>query len=368
MHKGKSIAIVHDWLVSMRGGEKVLEVLCELYPNAPVYTLVHNRGSVSPAIESHEIHASFVNILPYKARKYRNYLPIFPLAIESLDLGKYDVVLSSSHCVSKGAEAGKDAIHICYCHTPMRYVWGMYNEYFGPERAGIIKRSVMSVIARYLRRWDVESCGRVDYFIANSHNVAGRIKACYGRSAEVIHPPVDVARFPLSVVDEGYYLIVSALVPYKRLNLAIETFRNRKENLVIAGSGPDFKRLAAMAPHNVKFLGWVSDNDLVSLYANCHALIFPGEEDFGIVPLEAMACGKPVIAFAAGGALETVVENGAQSSGVFFHQQSCQALNDAIDRLNKKVFTPTAIRTHASFFDREKFKNRMFQYIEEKSV
>ncbi|MEX2088527.1 MAG: glycosyltransferase, partial [Bacteroidota bacterium] len=310
MAKKPHIAIVHDWLTGMRGGEKVLEVLCELHPGADLFTLLHNPGTVSPAIERMSIRTSFVNSLPFKENGYRRYLPLFPRAIESFDFSPYDLILSTSHCVAKGAVPRAGALHICYCHTPMRYVWEMYDDYFGKGRAGVLTRAAMKFFAPRLRQWDVRSSDRVHFYVANSQNVARRIHRHYGRAADVIHPPVDTSLFRSSERDEGYYLIVSALVPYKRVDLAVRVFNILGERLLVVGKGPELETLKAMASKRIEFLGWQPDSELAGLYAGCRALVFPGVEDFGIVPLEAMASGKPVIAFGRGGALETVVAEG----------------------------------------------------------
>jgi glycosyltransferase involved in cell wall biosynthesis len=360
------IALVHDWLTGMRGGEKVLEVLCELYPQAPLYTLLHNRGSVSPIIEEREIHPSFIDRLPLKKTGYRNYLPLFPRAIESFDFSGYDLILSTSHAVAKGARPAPGALHICYCHTPMRYIWELYNDYFGPGRAGLLTRTAMSFLAPRLRRWDVESSSRVHHFIANSRNVAERIRQYYRRPADVIHPPVNLDQFTLSQSDDGYFLIVSALVPYKRVDLVIEVFNRSGERLLIVGTGPERKHLQSIAASNIEFLGWQSNQELARLYTRCRALIFPGIEDFGIVPLEAMASGKPVIAFGAGGALETVIDDPQKPTGVFFREQTPDALAEALRKLRTLRFDPAAIRAHAERFDRRTFKETLRQYVEQK--
>ncbi len=357
------IALVHDWLTGMRGGEKCLEVLCELFPDAPLYSLLHVKGSMSPLIESRDIRTSFIQRLPRVASKYRSYLPLFPSAIESLDFSAFDVVLSTSHCVAKGAVVRPDALHICYCHTPMRYVWEMYDEYFGKGKADVVTRAAMALAAPLLRAWDVRTAGRVHHYIANSENVRTRIRTHYGKDAAVIFPPVDTGHFILSDRDEGYSLIVSALVPYKKVDVAIEAFNRTGRRLVIVGKGPEEKKLHAMAGPSVEFLGWRNDADLAGLYAGCRSLIFPGEEDFGIVPLEAMACGKPVVAFGKGGALETVVEG---VTGTFFGSQSAHALIDAVSRTESIIFSPEAIRAHALLFSRERYKNDMLAFIEEK--
>ncbi len=364
MQPGLKIALVHDWLTGMRGGEKVLEVLCELYPQATLFTLLHNKGSVSRTIEGMEIRTSFIDRLPFKSGKYRNYLPLFPHAIESFDFSPYDLILSTSHAVAKGAQPNPGALHICYCHTPMRYVWELYEEYFGPGRAGPATRTAMKFIAPRLRSWDVASSSRVHQFVANSENVAGRIRQYYHRPAEVIYPPVDVDQFKVCEEDDGYYLIVSALVPYKRVDLAVETFSQLGEKLLIVGTGPEMNRLRSMASSNIEFLGWQSDAELAALYARCRGLIFPGIEDFGIVPLEAMASGKPVVAFGEGGALETVVDAAVGATGVFFYEQNPGALKDALVRLQRLKLDPRTIRSHAERFSRTTFKNTYRQYVD----
>lgn len=360
------VALVHDWLTGMRGGEKVLEVLCELYPHATLFTLLHNKGAMSPVIEGMDIRTSFIENLPFKEEKYRNYLPIMPRAIESFDFSGYDLILSSSHCVAKGAIPKSNALHICYCFTPMRYMWELYDEYFGKRRAGLLTRAAMSLVAPYLRRWDVRTARRVDYFVTSAKYVATRIDRYYNRSAEVIHAPVDSSFFRVCKRHKGYYLVVSALVPYKRVDLAIETFNRIGARLVIAGKGPDLQKLKSIAKPNIEFLGWQSDEDLRDLYANCRALIFPGVEDFGIVPLEAMASGKPVIAFGKGGALETVVDKGRDATGIFFSEQTAESLAEALKAFEKRRFHPEAIRRHAEKFSREIFKKKLHKWIEEK--
>ncbi len=361
-----NIALVHDWLMGMRGGEKCLEVLCELFPNATLFTLLHNKGSVSPIIQRMNIQTSFVQHLPLAKTKYRNYLPLFPAAVEEFNLKNFDLVISTSHCVAKGAIPRADAVHICYCHTPMRYVWDLYHQYLGQNQVGWLTRTVAPLFANYLRTWDVASSNRVDYFIANSENVRRRIQRHYHRDAEVIHPPVDTSRFQLSKHDDGYYLIVSALVPYKQVALAIEVFNQSGETLVIVGTGPDEKRFKRLARSNIEFVGWCEAAELVTYYQNCRALIFPGEEDFGIVPLEAMACGKPVIAYKKGGVLETVVTKGKIKTGIFFEQQMPEHLHQALKEFRKTKFNASLIRKHALQFDRAVFRKKIKAFIEKK--
>lgn len=361
--KTMHVALVHDWLTGMRGGEKVLEVFCEMFPDAPIYTLLHIQGSVSPLIERRRIETTFVQRMPKVATKYRNYLPLFPTAIESFNFAGYDLILSSSHCVAKGVIPHAGATHISYVHTPMRYVYEMYDQYFGPEHMGRLKRAIIPFFANYLRLWDVATSGRVDHYIANSQNVRRRIQRHYRRDAEVIWAPVDTQRLKLSEKSGDYYLIVSALVPYKRVDLAVAAAAKLGQRLVVVGTGPERAALEKMAGPKVEFLGWQSDEQVRDWYAGCRALLFPGEEDFGIVPLEAQACGKPVIAFGRGGALETVVDG---QTGVFFAEQTVDSLAGAMSRLEKESdqFVPAKIREHAMKFDRAVFKQRMTEFIQ----
>jgi glycosyltransferase involved in cell wall biosynthesis len=356
------VALVHDWLTGMRGGERCLEVFCELFPDADLYTLLHVPGSVSPVIERRRIVTSFVQRLPQAATRYRHYLPLFPAAVRRFDLSGYDLVLSSSHCVAKGARAAAGARHVCYCYTPMRYVWDMYDEYFG-RGAGGLTRALMPPVAAALRRWDRASSRGVDHFVAISHHVAGRIRRFYGRDAEVIHPPVDAQRFEPGEGEGDFYLVVSALVPYKRVDLAVQAAARLGRRLVVVGTGPEERRLRAMAGPAVEFLGWRDDAAVAGLYRRCRALLFPGLEDFGIVPLEAMASGRPVIAYGAGGALETVVPPGGDEppTGVLFAEQTVEALIGAMRRYEDEAdrFVPKALRARAEQFDRPRFKERI---------
>ena len=357
------VALVHDWLTGMRGGERCLEVFCELFPAAPLFTLLHLPGRVSPAIERRRIFTSFLQQVPGIAARYRSFLPLFPWAIGRFDLSGYDLILSASHCVAKGIRVPPGALHVCYCFTPMRYVWDLYDDYFG-ERAGWLPRHLMPLVAPALRRWDVATSRRVHHFVAISSHVAERVARCYGRQAEVIYPPVDLSRFDLSEESDGYYLAVSALAPYKRVDLAVMAANRLGRRLVIVGSGQEEKRLRAMAGPTVEFLGWRGDKEVAERYARCRALLFPGVEDFGITPLEAMASGKPVIAFGRGGARETVVpldEAPGEPTGLFFHEQTVDGLVDAIGRLegNAHRFAPKVLRAQASAFDRPLFRERI---------
>lgn len=366
------VAIVHDWLTGMRGGERVLEVFCELFPNADLYTLIYRPHEVSPLIQAMKVRVSWINRLPGIQNYYRYFLPLFPSAIERFDFKGYDLILSSSHCVAKGIHP-RGALHVSYVHAPLRYVWDMYELYFGPD-APWIHRLGMALCRSYLRRWDLRSSERVSFYIANSNNVAGKIKKLYGWDASVIHPPVDTDAFHISRDQAPYYLIVSALVPYKNINIAIEAFNRLKLPLKIAGDGPLRQRLAKNAGSNIEFLGWVDRKNLSGLYASCQSLIFPGEEDFGIAPLEAQASGRPVIAYGRGGVLETVVpfnspkqnsEMIPSPTGIFFHEPTPESLIQAIEvyRNEKDSFDPAKLRRHACGFSRDRFKTQIKEQI-----
>ena len=363
------VAIVHDWLTGKRGGEKCLEVFCELFPDADVYTLVYLPDRVSPIIRSMKIHASWFNRLPGVERYYRYGLPLFPRMVEGFALRDYDLILSSSHCVAKGIFPN-GAFHVSYLHSPMRYVWDMYESYFGPD-ASWPARAGMALCRGYLQRWDVQSAGRVDDFVANSQHIAGKIKNIYGRQATVIHPPVDTEKFYIGDVRESFYLIVSALVPYKKIQLAIDAFNRLGLRLTIAGEGPLKGSLEKRAGPNIEFLGWVDDAKLAELYASCTALVFPGEEDFGIVPLEAQASGRPVIAYGAGGLLETVVgydprtDTQKYPTGILFREPTAMSLIQAVELFERSraVFDSTMIRQHARRFSRARFKAQIDEYL-----
>ncbi|MFH1681556.1 MAG: glycosyltransferase [Candidatus Eisenbacteria bacterium] len=360
---------MHDWLTGMRGGEWCLDVFCELLPGATIFTLLHLPGRVSKRIESMEIRTTFIERLPGARAFHQRYLPLFPAAVDRLDLSGFDFVLSSSHCVAKGAEAPDGRRHVCYCHTPMRYIWEFYEDYFANPRTGTLTRLVMPLVASYLRRWDVRTASRVDRFVANSAHIAARIRKAYGREAEVVHPPVDVSRFRADLPRGEYFLVLSALVPYKRVELAVRAFSRLNLPLVVAGRGPERTHLERIAGPNIRFEGWLGESEVADLLARARALVFPGVEDFGIVPLEAMASGCPVIAFRAGGALETVVERGAEGgavpTGLFFDRHDAESLAEAVRKFRPDDYDPWKLRAHATRFDRSLFLEKILGLLRE---
>ena len=356
------VALVHDWLTGQRGGEKVLEVLAEIFPKAPIYTLFHIKGSQHPDIEKRVIRTSFLQRFPFLEKKYRSYLPLFPLAIEMFDLQEYDLVVSTSHCVAKGAIPAPDALHVCYIHSPMRYAWNLYFSYFSPDKLSPFSRWLIPPAVHRLRTWDAASAARVDRFVANSANVARRVGKYYRRDADVIPPPVDTGFFtPDETVPRGdYHLVVSALAPYKRIDLAVEAFNRTGAPLKIVGTGPEYRALRKRARANVEFLGAASAEDLRRLYRGAAAFLLPGEEDFGIATLEAQACGTPAIAFGRGGSLETVVSG---QTGILFDEPTVAGLLGALDKFRAFACNRETIRSNAMQFSREKFKEGMSSYL-----
>ena len=359
-----SVALAHDWLTGMRGGEKVLEGLCELFPQADIFTLFHTKGSVSDAIERHRISTSLVQRLPFARSQYRRYLPLFPVAIEQFDLERYDLVVSSSHCAAKAVIAAGRARHVCYCHSPMRYAWDQFDAYFGPERVGrLASRWIYGPMLRRLARWDAATAPRVGRFIANSRHVAGRIGRYYNREATVVYPPVDTVFYhPDTTVPGSHFLVVSALVPYKRIDVAIAACQRLGARLRVVGDGPDRDRLERLSTPLVEFTGRLSDDAVRAEYRSALAVLMPGEEDFGIVPLEAQACGRPVVALGRGGALETVVPD---ETGVLFADSTPGALATALDRAGRATFDSERIRRHAHQFSRDRHLNAIRTVLEE---
>ena len=356
------VAIIHYWLVGMRGGEKVLEELCLLYPQADIFTHVHDPARTSAVINAHRVTTTFIARLPFARRLYQRYLPLMPSALEELDLTGYDLVLSSEAGPAKGVITHPDALHICYCHSPMRYLWDQYHTYRG--QAGRLTRLVMSLTMPALRAWDVASSARVDHFVANSRFIARRIAKAYRRESTVIYPPVDLDAFAVHPApSREAYVAIGQLVPYKHFDLAVAACTALGRRLIVIGTGADEARLKAMAGPTVTFKGWASKEELREAYANCRALLFPGEEDFGIVPLEAMASGRPVIAYGSGGALDTVVPG---ETGVFFARLSVGALTQAIldFEANEAGFDPERMRRHACGFGRDVFRGKIKTFID----
>ena len=354
------VAIIHYWLVGMRGGEKVLEALCDIFPEADIFTHACDLSAISQKLKRHRIQTTFIGRLPYASKMYKRYLPLMPMALEQLDLSSYDLVISSESGPAKGIIPTSPALHLCYCHSPMRYIWNMYNRYY--DSSGAFTRLMMPPMAHYLRTWDVATANRVDDFIANSSTVAQRIRSYYRRDAAVIHPPVDTIAFqPVPAADlQDHYLMVGELVSYKRPDLAVEAFNQMKAKLVVIGGGEMLDQLKRLAGPTVTILGAQPFDVLKYHYARCRGLIFPGEEDFGIVPVEAMASGRPVIAFGRGGATETVVNN---KTGTFFQSQTCEALIDAVERMEGQDFNPADAVSRAAEFRRDVFVDRFRNYV-----
>ena len=342
------VALVHDWLTGMRGGEKVLEALLALFPHAELYTLVHKRGSVSRLIEDRPVHRSFVDRLPMAASRYREYLPLFPFAVEQFAFDRYDLVVSSSHCAAKSVVVPGRTPHICYCHSPMRYAWDQFDAYFGEARMGTAGSAVMRRVMAWTARWDRATAGRADRYVANSQYIAGRIGRYYNRLANVVYPPVDTEFFtPEPARPRTHYLIVSALVPYKRVEVAVEACRQLGRALVVAGDGPERSRLEAIGGGAVTFAGASTGEQIRDLYRSAHAVLLPGEEDFGIVPVEAQACATPVIALGRGGALETVFDG---VTGVLVDHSTADAFAAGLARAETITWDGGAIRANAERF------------------
>lgn len=338
------VVLCHDWLTGMRGGERVLEILCRAFPEAPVFTLLHQRHAVSDTINRHAIRTSWLQRIPGIARNYRHFLPLFPSAIEALRVPEADLLISTSHCVAKSIRTRPGMPHLCYCFTPMRYAWLFHDEYLSSP----VKRLAAAPVLARLRRWDRATASRVTRFVAISRHVQDRIQRFYDRDSDIVYPPVDLERWtPDYRPPQAFDLIISALVPYKKLDLAVAAYTRLGYPLKIVGVGTELNRLRAKAGPAVEFLGWQPDERILDLYRSCRMLVFPGEEDFGIVPLEAMACGRPVLAFARGGALETVKEG---VTGLFFKEQTPEALLPAIAACAAHPWEPRAIRCHAESF------------------
>ncbi|HKA08367.1 MAG TPA: glycosyltransferase [Gemmataceae bacterium] len=360
------LALVHDWLTGYRGGEKCLAVLCRHFPDAPLYTLLHVKGSLPDVIERMDIRPSFLQRLPRIDRYYRYTLPLMPLAAR-WRIDNCDLVVSLSHAVAKAARPPGGVPHVCYCFTPMRYAWHMRESYFA-ERVRGIKARVVDRLLAALRAWDRRTASRVTHFIAISETVRRRIAECYGRESVVIYPPVDTNFYTPdpAVAREDYYLVISAFAPYKRVDLAVEACNRLGRRLIVIGSGQDAERLKAMAGPTIQFLGWQPDEVLRDHLRRCRALLFPGEEDFGIVPVEAHACGAPVIAYVRGGATETVIPQGREgATGAWFEEQTLDSLVAAMQNLEKEAdrLDPEAARKQALKFDQSRYESELLGYL-----
>lgn len=355
------VAIVHYWLVTMRGGEKVVEELCKLYPQADIFTLVCDEEKLSPTIRKHRIQTSFMQKIPGATRHYTKMLPLMPFALESFDLQQYDLVISSESGPAKAIVTRPDALHVCYCHSPMRYIWDQYHVY--RRGLGFLGRTVMALTAPALRTWDVTTSHRVDAFISNSAHVARRIRRFYNREAMVIHPPVSVDDFQIAEATDDFYLLAGQLVPYKRADLAVSAFTRMGKRLVVIGEGAQMDQLKKIAGPTIEFMGFQPFPVLKQHLARCRALVFPGEEDFGILPVEAMASGRPVIAFDSGGAKETV---SSSAYGIRFAEQTEESLIAAIEDFESREmdFDPKVLRAHAETFTAELFRERIAAFIE----
>ena len=359
--KSLRIAFVHDWLTGMRGGENVLEQMIEVLGPRDLYTLVSIEDKLSETIRSCNIIPSFLNRLPFAKTKHQLFLPLFPMAIESFDFSEYDLVISTSHCVARGAITRSHTFHFSYLHTPVRYAWDFSKVYQASLKPRFLVDLVWPIFMHYLRVWDVAAVNRVDQYTCNAKNVARRIKKIYDRESEVIYPPVDTERFQIGDKREDYFFILAALVPYKRVDLAVKACVELGVPLKLAGIGPEESNLRELAGSgNVEFLGRVGHEEAVELYQKAAGFLFPGEEDFGITPLEAQACGTPVIAYARGGALETVVD---QKTGIYFNEQTVESMKAAITKCQNMEFDRSVLRNHALTFDNACFRERFAESV-----
>ena len=363
------IALIHDWLTGMRGGERALLAFCEMFPDADLFTLVRVPGATDPIIERRRVRTSPIQYLPLPGRLYRHYLPLFPIAIEQFDLDGYDLVLSTSHCAAKSVVVPGHTRHLCYCLTPMRYAWDQFDAYFGPERVGATVNRLMRPVMSAMARWDRATEGRVHRYLAISQYVARRITLYYNREASIVYPPVETTFYTPALsttalepaVSAAGMLVVSALVPYKRVDLAITAAQRAKVPLTVVGDGPERDALEAIGGHHVRFLGWCTNEEIRDLYRSSIATILPGEEDFGIVPLEAQACGRPVVALGRGGALETVVDG---ETGVLVEPGE-DALAEGLQRAAQMTWDAARIRHHAEAFSRDRFVREIRAAIDE---
>ncbi len=359
MNKSSKIALVHDYFIQMGGAERVAEEFHKMFPKASMFSMVDTRGLYPPELRESSVKTSWMQHMPGIKTNFRHYFALYPLAIESFDFSPFDLILSSSSGYAKGVRKRKDAIHVCYCHTPTRWIW-RYEDYAAREGFGGATRKLLPLVISGLRHWDLRASRQPDYYIVNSNVVAKRVEEIYKRRAIVIPPPIDVKRFATEGRDDDYYLILSRLVSYKRVDLAIEACRKLNRRLIVIGDGPDRKRLSELAGENTEFLGRQSDRAVARYAGSCRALIFPGEEDFGMTPLEINAAGRPVIAFRGGGATETVVEG---KTGVFFDSQTVGSLSEAIEDFENRSWNRPEIREHAELFDQRVFARRIQEFL-----
>lgn len=363
--KDLKVALVAEELTQLGGAERVLDAFLELFPQAPIFTIVWNKEKTQHRYDKFDVRTSFIQKMPLGIKKYKWYLPLMARAVESFKLDDYDLVLSVTSALAKGVVTKKPTIHICYCNTPTRYLWFDSASYIKNAPIPFFIRPLMPLVISRLRKWDLKASRRPDYYIANSKNVQARIKKYYNRDSFPIWPPVDAEKFrPLEKKGE-YYLLASRIEPYKKVDLVIEAFKKNGLPLKIAGGGSRLEDYRAKVTRNIELIGRVKDAELVKYYQNCRAFIFPQEEDAGITPLEAMACGRPVIAFARGGALESVIDG---KTGVLFDKQNIESLNSAIKKTQKINFDPATIRTHAEKFDKALFKEKILEYIKNKLI
>ncbi len=361
-------ALVHEWFSVYAGSEKCVESFTNIWDDFEIYSLIDFLDDKDRDIilKGKKANTSFIQSLPKAKSKYRNYLPFFPLAIEQFDLSEYDVILSSSHAVAKGVLTSSEQLHISYVHTPIRYAWDLYHQYL---RESGLNKGFKGMLAKYflhkIRMWDYTTANRVDYYIANSHYIAKRIKKVYGKNSTVIYPPVDVEKFTLCEEKEEFYFTASRMVPYKKIDLIVEAFSKTDKKLVVVGTGPDMDKIKALAKDNIEFLGFASEDTLLDYMQRAKAFVFAAEEDFGIVPVEAQACGTPVICLGKGGTKETVIDG---KTGVHFKEQNVKSLLDAVDRfeLYYKDFNSKDIREHALKFSKERFEKEIEAFVNEK--
>ena len=368
MNEFGHVALAHHWLVSMRGGEKVLEQIGELFPAAPIYTLVANPSRLSPALRSHPVHTSWLQRLPGAARHYKKLLPLFPAAVNALRVrAPVDLIVSSDASVIKGLAYPPGTPHVCYCHSPPRYLWDLQEDYRqSSEVGGAVGRLVFNRVTPWVREFDRRAAGRVTHFIANSEFVRRRIRDYYGRDSEIIYPPVALDAFAMtSAAPEDFHLVVSALTPYKRIDVAVAAFTRLGRPLVVIGEGSERGKLEAMAGPTVTFLGPQPAGVLADHFRRCRALVFPGVEDFGITPLEAMASGRPVIAYRTGGVLETVVDG---ATGLFFDEQTPESLLGALERFDAMSFDPAVCRARAEDFAPERFRANLLAFLRSRGL